>query len=185
MDDEVDPSTDTRLVKAARVMAHSYGGHWSIFLILENNDPAPRVNMTPDFEQDPIGSEIVWEPHDRWNEPWFFYQVWDYTMAKGKKVRDIYEFVRNQELAAYKFVPESVSKIVGCRFWVYVTMKLLQKERFLTIDPFEPGPASLLSIIQMEYSRTENPKPSRVRPGEFTGAKSKEFSNKYEDDFSR
>lgn len=63
-------------------------------------------------------------------------------------------------------------------------MKLLHENGFLTGDPFVPGPASLLSIIQKQYPEFEQPIFSKVWPGEFTGDNSKGLG-KYKEDFQQ
>jgi hypothetical protein len=120
--DEKDVVNDTRVVDIVRVVVHTFGlisetssqshNHWSIYLVLANNEGSIRMNMRAKEAQ--YSNGVL-----KWSEQSYTMsnsaiRVWDFRCVAGITVCHISRLVYQMGRQKYDM---SVGGS-GCRFWV-------------------------------------------------------------------
>ena len=110
---------DSRKVEKVRIVVHSLGAagptmsdnHWSIYLLLENNQGSVRINMSarPGF----IDGNLLWtkQVYLLTNST---IRHWDFSTAATFRVCDIAKHIRDTR----RFHYDMSGGGSGCRYWV-------------------------------------------------------------------
>ena len=120
----IDPTTaqaDSRGISQIRVVVHTLGpagptisdNHWSIYLVLQNDEGSVRINMRAEYD-DPTGI-LEWSKQDYvlTNSA---VRHWDFPAAQGLKVEHIARLIYGLGRQRYDMSGGGS----GCRWWVYV-----------------------------------------------------------------
>ena len=119
--DCMDLRNDARSVKSVRVVVHTLGvwpngtisdNHWSIYLLLENNQSSVRMNMRAE-SGNPKGI-LEWSPNLAYTLHTSAIQHWDYSFISGVTVANVYDLIMRNRRDQYKMSGGGS----GCRWWM-------------------------------------------------------------------
>ena len=117
----MDLRTDTRPVKTVRVVVHTSGiwpngtmsdNHWSIYLLLENNNRSVRMNMMAESDN-PKGT-LEWSPNLDYTLSTSAIRHWDYPFMSGVTVANVYDLIMGNRRDQYMMSGGGS----GCRWWM-------------------------------------------------------------------
>ena len=119
--DYMDLRNDARPVKSFRVVVHTLGAwpnrimsdnHWSIYLLLKDNDRSVHMDMIA--ESDSPKGILEWSPDLAYTLPHSAIQHWDYSFKSGVTVAKVYNLIMEKHRDQYSISGGGS----GCRWWV-------------------------------------------------------------------
>ena len=119
--DYMDLHNDTRSVQGVRVVVHSSGiwpngnmsdNHWSIYLLLQDNDSSVRMNMRAE-SNNPRGI-LEWSPNLAYTLTASAIKHWDYSFKSGVTVAKVYNLIMGNRRDQYRMSGGGS----GCRWWM-------------------------------------------------------------------
>ena len=119
---------DDRIVDKVRVVAHITGpwpngrmsdNHWSIYLILAEDEGSVRINMSAALDE--TEGHLEWSPSLAYTMSNSAIKNWDYETVPRISVKQIYSVVITKGRDKYNMSAGGS----GCRYWVWVSYKLL------------------------------------------------------------
>ena len=117
----MDLRNDARRVSSVRVVVHTLGvwpnrmmsdNHWSIYLLLTDEDGSVRINMTAELG-DPKG-RLEWSPNLGYALSASAIQYWDYSLDSGLTVAKVYNLIIGNRRDEYLMAGGGS----GCRWWM-------------------------------------------------------------------
>ena len=112
---------DARPVQSVRVVVHTLGiwpngtlsdNHWSIYLLLKNNDSSVRMNMKAELDN-PKGI-LEWSPNLAYTLSTSAIRHWDYAFNLGVTVAKVYDLIMGNRRDQYMMSGGGS----GCRWWM-------------------------------------------------------------------